>query len=505
MGIFGSFSKRENSKEAASSKPQDEISARGWPKGHRILGRYEVIDIKHGGMGFVYLCYDHEFQSQIAIKTFQDKYLNNKQVIDRFLLEAESWMRLEKHKNIVWAKWVSNINSNPHIFMEYIIGDGKHGLDLSGWIGSEELTLELCLKYAIQICTGMIYAQRKFIQLKRPFVHRDLKPANILVSKGKIAKITDFGLAKVCAQYDGDVRRKIDNGELEGERFSFSKTGNICGTPPYMSPEQWKAEKDMDIRSDIYSFGCVLYEMITGSLLFKCSTLSKFKDCHLNLMPKPVNKLNLSIPDKLDSLIMKCLEKKPENRFSGFEEIRNELNGIIYKVTGERVEYKDEGEELLAADLSNIAMALEQIGRTKEAITYYNRIIARIIDEISPEMVARVLNNRGNCHSKLGNHETALANYELAKRVDLNYDFPWHNSSGSYMTMGNYDKALEESNKAIKINPGFADSYARRADIHYRFKDYKKAIEDCNRAIELEPKHTWAYRTRKNVHKALKK
>jgi len=475
-----------------------------WPIGHKIKGRYEVRDIKVGGMAIVYLCYDHEFQENFAIKTFQDRYIQEKLVVDKFFLEAESWMRLEKHKNIVWVKWVDKINERPHIFMEYIEGDHQQGSDLGAWIGSRYLTTELSLSFAIQICTGLIYAQRKFKSMKRPFIHRDLKPNNIMITTDGIAKVTDFGLAKVCNQYEGDIGEQgISSNELERKNFSFTKTGSICGTPPYMSPEQWNAVKDVDIRSDIYSFGCMLYEMLTGNVAFYSRDLYELKNQHLNTAPKSLRELNSSVPDDLNALVMRCIEKEPSNRYRNFEELRDELNDVYNNITVESFGYDDDGEELSVADLSNIAMSLQELGNSKESINYYDRIIARIMDEIAPEMVARAFNNRGNCYFSLRDYEKALANYELAKRIDPNYDFPWHNSAGIYIDIDDHKQALAEANQAIKINNGFSDSYARRADIHYHLGNYEEAIEDCNKAITLEPKHLWAYKTRARVYEAL--
>jgi serine/threonine protein kinase len=472
------------------------MSLEVWPKGHKIKGRYEVKNVKSGGMAIVYICFDHEFQDYIAVKTFKDIYLHDKLMVNRFLGEAEAWMRLEKHGNIVWAKWVDNINGRPYIFMEYITGDDYHGPDLNGWIGTNDLDFATSLDIAIQVCTGMIYTERKFRQIGKPFVHRDLKPSNIMITRDKVAKVTDFGIARVCAEFKGDFKEETMQDNKGIKKTSFTKTGNICGTPHYMSPEQWMAKEDIDIRSDIYSFGCVLYAMVTGRLPFDCDNWLELMAYHLNEKPVLPSKIKTSIPSEIDALIVRCLEKQREFRYQDFNAVREDLKYISYKLTGKIAEYKDAGEELSIADLSNIAMSLNELRHSEEAIKYYDRIITRIIDELNPEMVARVLNNRANCYLNLYNYEKAIVNYELAKRIDTKYELPWHNSAYCYMALGNYQKALAESNQSLKINPYFSDLFVRRAEIFLYFKDYKKAIEDCNQAIALEPKHVWAYRTR---------
>lgn len=473
-----------------------------WVTGHRIKGRYEIADIKQGGLATVYICYDHEFNDAIAVKTFQERFLSEPGVVRRFQSEAELWMRLEKHENVVWAKWVDKINGRPCVFMEYIKGHEKYGSDLAQWLAKGRLTIELVISFAIQICTGLIYAQRKFAQMSLPFVHRDIKPANIMVTQSGVAKVTDFGLAKVF----GAVTR--GRGELNSvsgkeETNVLTRVGDVFGTPPYMAPEQWVSSGNIDIRADIYSLGCVLYEMITSKPPFVCKQLAGFKDNHLYKKPERPARSNEAIPDKLAKLVMKCMEKAPGQRYQTFEELRDELNGISYGLNGIWHKYNDNGETLGIDDLSNMAMALHELGKSREALDYYDRLLTRIADEIVPEMVARVFNNRGNCYSSLGDSDKALANYLLAKRIDSAYDFPWHNSASIYMDRGDYERALMEVDQAIQINSKYADSHARRADILLRIKRYDEALEECNAAITLDSTHRWAYSTRGDCYQAI--
>ena len=111
----------------------------------------------------------------------------------------------------------------------------------------------------------MEHAEKKFLEIGKPFIHRDIKPDNIMVTQDKVVKVTDFGLVKIFMGLGKDINVDAMKDESTGaERCGFSVVGNICGTPPYMSPEQCSGKEDIDIRSDIYSFGCVLYEMLTG-------------------------------------------------------------------------------------------------------------------------------------------------------------------------------------------------------------------------------------------------
>lgn len=213
--------------------------------------------------------------------------------------------------------------------------------------------------------------------------------------------------------------------------------------------------------------------------------------------------IGIPVSAELGRLVLKCLEKKPLDRYQSFEEIRENLTAIYYQMSGDRMDYSDEGEELGTADLSNVAMSLHELGNSSEAIGYFNRLLTPLMDDLSPAMVARVLNNRANCHLALGNIRKALKSYDLAKMIDPDYNYPWHNSAGCYITLGDYKKALDEIDRAIILNNRYPDAYARRADICFHLKRYHQAIEDCNRAIALEPKHNWAYEARARSYKAI--
>ncbi len=157
-----------------------------------IENRYEVVNVKLGGMGVVYLCYDHDYREPVAIKSFQERFLDNETAVARFEQEAAIWISLDKHPHLVQARLVRNINGRPHIILEHISGMESMGADLRSWIDAKRLTLQQVMKFALHIALGMQHAQTKQAGL----VHRDLKPGNIMVTHEAIAKITDFGLVR---------------------------------------------------------------------------------------------------------------------------------------------------------------------------------------------------------------------------------------------------------------------------------------------------------------------
>ena len=205
--------------------------------GDRIGGRYEVLAIHRGSMGVVYGTFDHKEQLPRALKTLQERFALKVKMRDLFAEEAATWVRLEKHPFIVRAYLVETYDGQPYVITEYVRGEEGMGGDLQAWLGHPRLTLKLAVEMALQIAQGMQHAVQKIPGL----VHRDLKPANILVDSRARAMVTDFGLVWAA----------------EAE----------AGTPAYMAPEQWRGES-LDGRTDIYAFGCILYEMLTGHRMF---------------------------------------------------------------------------------------------------------------------------------------------------------------------------------------------------------------------------------------------
>ncbi|MBN2472663.1 MAG: serine/threonine protein kinase, partial [Anaerolineae bacterium] len=216
--------------------------------GERIEDRYEVAHVLRGGMGVVYLCYDHEQRAPVAIKSFQSRFFGNERAVARFVQEALTWIRLEKHTHIVQARLVRTIKDRPHIFLEHVSGPEGLGSDLQAWIDHSRISLPQAVTFALHIALGMQHAVRKVPGL----VHRDLKPANILVSHDEVAKVTDFGLVRSV-----DAAYVPPASEADEDVSRLTRGGAIVGTAPYMSPEQCRAE-DVDERSDIYAFGCIL-------------------------------------------------------------------------------------------------------------------------------------------------------------------------------------------------------------------------------------------------------
>jgi TolB-like protein/Tfp pilus assembly protein PilF/predicted Ser/Thr protein kinase len=285
-------------------------------KGSTVAGRYTIIEeLGRGGMGVVYKAEDTKLKRTVALKFLPPELTHVPDIRDRFTREAQAAAALD-HPNICTVYEFDQADEKSFISMAYI-----EGQSLRKKIESGPLELEEALKIATQVAEGLQEAH------KRGVVHRDIKSANIMVDDRNQAKIMDFGLARMTG------------GTL------LTQEGTAMGTIAYMSPEQAQGE-EVDHRTDIWSFGVVLYEMLTGELPFKGEHEQAVVYSIRKDKPRPISEVNTEIPLSIEQVVDKALEKNPDERYQQIDELLDDLKSISAGIVPEEIKTRLRKEKL---------------------------------------------------------------------------------------------------------------------------------------------------------------
>ena len=287
----------------AASPEGGAASTQAAPKAKKLdrLGEYKLIKrLGAGGMGEVYKGFQESLERDVAIKVLFKHLASNKDFVERFQREARIMAKLD-HPNILRCYGVGEESGFHYFAMEFIDGGSMQDvLDRHG-----KLSVGDALHIILECARALAHAH------EQNMIHRDIKPDNILLTRKGVVKVADLGLAKA-----------------HGENVNLTRTGTGAGTPVYMSPEQARDAKHVDLRSDIYSLGCMLYAFLTGKAPFSGETYVELFEAKEKGKFDPARKSNMEIPERLDLMIDKMVAKKPEHRYQSCAELIKDLEGL---------------------------------------------------------------------------------------------------------------------------------------------------------------------------------
>jgi serine/threonine protein kinase len=420
-----------------------------------IGGEYLVKNVFGGqgqsGQGVVYLVISPQAPKPYVIKTIQQKVDSNNST--DFMKECKLWINLGKHPHIVQAYWVRWIDDQIFIAAEYIETDSEERNTVTNYLRDGSVPITLVIKWAIQFCKGMTYANTKGLK-----AHRDIKPDNIMITYDGNVKITDFGLAR-----------------------TFAETGNnsIAGTLPYISPEQFYRGISFDHRADIYSFGIVLYELASNGM-YPYKINPKATDPVLEFSRLHTTGKVIPLKSILFPIIEKCLLKEPAKRYQSFSELQIAIEAIAVKnkVPLPPISMVESDEQ---ADLYAKAQSYTALGEPELALEFINSYVQKY------QNYHDGWTEKSRIHLEM--KDANLAIVASNKSIELNpyNSHPWNNLGVAYSQLKDWNKARSSFLNAIEIDSGNTGAMMQLAKALFELGDYENATKWLLHALNLRP------------------
>jgi serine/threonine protein kinase len=433
--------------------------------GSTFAGRYQIIEeLGRGGMGILYKVIDKKIEEKVALKLLRPEIASDKKTIERFQNELK-FARKISHRNVCRMYDVSEEEGTQYITMEYISGE-----DLKSSIRRmEQLTIGKAISIAKQICEGLAEAHRLGV------VHRDLKPRNIMIDRDGNARIMDFGIARSMGTK------------------GITEAGVMIGTPEYMSPEQVEG-KDIDRRTDIYSLGVILYEMLTGAVPFEGDTPLNIAMKLKTEIPQEPRKLNAQIPEELNSVILKCMEKDREKRYQSVEDLFAELRRIEKRIpTTERLfpGRVIPAEKRAPFNLKKILVpALVVIAVVIAGIAIWRFIIQPRGTEPKPPPVPPNVEDyfkAGHEYWEKKKYSKAVDQFEKILAVEPENLEATISLATILKEQGKIEEAIPEYEKAIALSASDPRPYLHLGEIHEQKKELERAASFYKKFLDAAP------------------
>ncbi len=459
-------------------------------KGDTIVGEFLIQDIFGGegksGMGVVYLVTSRKYNRPFVLKTFQKDNYNS---IERFRSEAEVWVASGIHPNIVQALFVDEINEKLFIGAEFIAPDDYGRNTITHYLEQGGTSNQNIIKWTAQFCYGMNQAVSKGLK-----VHRDIKPDNLMVDSNGNLKITDFGLSKFSNEFkvlNASIDQKDkDNGgflnkfkglfgnqKIEDKNIGLTNEGSFLGTILYASPEQIMNSSSVDFRSDIYSFGIVLYQLISlGSFPYSLVGKTTIETLALMHLQEPIVKIN----HPLASIAYKCLSRNINQRYQTFQELLKDLKPIAdslkIKLPNNKTEIDASLRELYIQSFTY--RSLGDLNKAKELITKY--ISQDKNDSSAWSLKGRIEYEQGDTKEAI---KSTLNSYE----IDANNSQTCNNLGIFYKQQNDLPNAERFLYEAIEIDPYNSGALTNSAILYEEKGNFPLAADLIVRAIKLAP------------------
>ncbi len=422
--------------------------------GDFIAGRYLVERTLRGGFARVYICVDATSGKHVALKTPLREHLANETVLEMFRAEVLQWIQLGNHPNIVLAYGLEEFMRLPFIVMEYV-----EGRPLSQALRDRTSGWQRALDFGLQIALALEHAGRAC-----RLVHRDLKPQNVLLTRAGTAKVTDFGLSV--------VRRVSDDA--------------VVGTPPYMPPEQWIKPRAVDVRSDVYAFGVMLYEMAAGRRPFpEHHDVEDYRDDHVRRPPIPPQMLARDIPAGLAALVLRCLAKEQHNRPADFEAVVAEMRELAGGLHAARPAAPTPN---VVDGLVNQSRTYQLLGRPDEALRTAREAVARDPASVDAQIAL------GHAHGLRREYDDAIRCFARAHRLDSLHPTPLVNLARHYFLADNRLQAESWLDRALMLAP--PELLEGVTDLLLEFDRPRIALLVCDRILARDPKAVIAWNNR---------
>lgn len=467
-----------------------------YQRGDFIGDSLQVIEkLGEGGFGIVYLARSLASNEIVAVKTLRAELLRDPKTRAMFEKEARIWMDLGVHPNLVRARWITEIGGRLYIAMDYVRAGAGRANSLEGHLERGLIPGDQALLWAIEFCRGMEYAISRGIRC-----HRDIKPANILIGEDSVVKISDFGIAGLALvpEAPGPLAASPSNSESDRDP-SKTVVGTVFGTPTHMPPEQFVDAASCDERSDIYSFGVVLYQMASGGRLpFLPSPppaalaaqagqyyWHAFRHLHTTAAEAP-----LSSP--LAKVIARALRKKREERYQTFGALRADLEALYEKAKGQKAPSQETAKE--SANLWNDrGVSLTALNRFAEALECYDKALA-----LEPKSAA-LHNNRGNALRHLGRAQESAAAYDQAIALDPLYAAPWENKALLYANAQRNQDALACIERSLTLDPTSSAAWVIKGVMLGRLKRVPEELAAYEEAVRINPRNVEAWLNQANL------